>query len=174
MIKSDKKTKELSILLSKNNNTIITHAIGLLRDEEPFEGAIELIVSFYDTCKDSTVRRTIEEFMNDIKDQSVSREIITEIRKPYSQETISMLVASCWQSGLDYSEYSGDLVDVFLGSDYITSLECLTVIEESARELNLAKRNELVKTIEEYPVPHSNEKSGLTHELISILKHGKV
>ena len=48
-----------------------------------------------------------------IKDQSVSSEIITEIRKPFKQATISMLVASCWQSGLDYSEYSADMVDSF-------------------------------------------------------------
>ena len=44
--------------------------------------------------------------MNDLKDQSVSKEIITEIRKPFKPSTIRMLVSSCWQSGLDYSEYS--------------------------------------------------------------------
>ena len=81
-----------------------------------------------------------------------------------------MLVASCWQSGLDYSEYSGDLAEVFLRSDYVTALECLTVIEESAHELSPAKRKEIIKIIEEYPVHPSNEKKGLTHELISILK----
>ena len=84
--------------------------------------------------------------MNDLKDQSVTREIITEIRKPFRQATISMLVASCWQSGLNYSEYSGDLVDIFLRSDYLTALECLTVIEESVHELSREKRDEIIRT----------------------------
>jgi hypothetical protein len=170
MIKSEKKVKDLSVLLSIGNNNLISVAIGLLRDEEPFEGAINLLTSFYDNCEDSLVRKTIEGFMNDIKDQSASKEIITEIRKPLKQSTISMLVASCWQSGLDYSEYTKDLVEVFLRADYVTALECLTVIEESAHELSPAKRKELMKIIGEYPVQAENEKKGLTHELISILK----
>jgi hypothetical protein len=170
MIKSDKKVNELSVLLSGGNNNLIAGAIGLLRDEEPFEGAISLLTSFYDKSEDSLVRKTIEDFMNDLKDQSASKEIMTEIRKPLKQSTTGMLIASCWQSGLDYSEYSKDLVDVFLRSDYVTALECLTVIEESAHELSPAKRKELMKIVREYSVQHSDEKSGLTHELISILK----
>jgi hypothetical protein len=170
MIKSDTKVNELSDLLSKGNNNLISGAIELLRDDEPFEGAIGLLTTFYDKSEDNLVRKTIEGFMNDLKDQSASKEVITEIRKPLRQSTISMLVASCWQSGLDYSEYSKDMVDVFLKSDYMTALECLTVIEESAHELSQAKRKELMKIIVEYPEQAENEKKGLTHELISILK----
>ena len=170
MINSEKKVKELSILLAKENYIHISEAIGLLRDEEPFEGAITLLASFYDNCEDSSVRKTIEEFMNDLKDQAASKEIMTEIRKPFKQATISMLVSSCWQSGLDYSEYSSDLVEIFLRSDYVTALECLTVIEESVHELSPAKRKEIINIIEGYPLPSSNEKAGLTKELISISK----
>ena len=172
MIKSEKKVKDLSLLLSGENNILITEGIGLLRNEEPFEGAIGLLASFFDKTEDSSLRKSIEGFMNDLKDQSVISEVITEIRKPFKQSTISMLVASCWQSGLNYSEYTDDLVKIFLTSDYVTALECLTVIEESVHELSLAKRNEIINSIEEYPVHPSNEKTGLTDELISILKQG--
>jgi len=170
MLKSEKKVKELSVLLSKGNSILISETIGSLRDDEPFEGAISLLVSFYDKTDDNLVRKAIEGFMNDLKDQSVCKEIITEIKKPFRQPTISMLVSSCWQSGLNYSEYSGDLAGVFLKSDYVTALECLTVIEESVHELSLQKKNEIIKIIEGCPVQASNEKTALTHELISILK----
>jgi hypothetical protein len=172
MVKSEKKVKELAVLLSKENSLLISEAIGLLRDEEPFEGAISLLASLYDKTEDSSIKKNIEGFMNDLKDQSVSKEIMSEIRKPFKQSTISMLVSSCWQSGLDYSEYSSDLAEVFLRSDYVTALECLTVIEESAHELSPAKRKELIKIIREYPDQASNEKKGLTHELVTILKQG--
>ena len=170
MLKSEKKIKELSILLLKENSIFVSEAIGLLRDDEPFEGAVSLLTLFYDKTEDNLIRKSIEGFMNDLKDQSICKEIITEIKKPFKQQTISMLVSSCWQSGLDYSEYSSDLTEVFLRSDYVTALECLTVIEESVHELSLAKRKELIKIILEYPLQHSNEKAGLTHELISIIE----
>lgn len=170
MIKSEKKVKELSELLSKEDSLLISEGIGLLRDGEAFEGAVGLLASLYDKTEDIAVRKAIEGFMNDIKDQSVSSEIITEIRKPFSQATISMLVASCWQSGLNYSQYTDDLVDIFLKSDYITALECLTVIEESVHELSIAKRNKIINNIKVSPLQPSNEKTGLTRELISILK----
>ena len=170
MIKSEKKVKEFAALLAKDNNILISEAIGLLRDDEPFEGAIGLLASFYDKTEDNLIRKAIEGFMNDLREQSVCKEVMTEIRKPFKQPTISMLVSSCWQSGLDYSEYSTDLAEVFLKSDYVTSLECLTVIEESAQELSPAKRKEIINIIEGYPHQASDEKTGLTHELISILK----
>jgi hypothetical protein len=170
MIQSEKKVRDLSQLLSKENTPMISEAIGMLRDAEPFEGAIALLASFYDRTDDLSVKKTIEGFMNDLKDQSVTREIITEIRKPFKQSTISMLVSSCWQSGLNYSEYSKDLVEIFLSSDFLTAIECFTVIEESVHELTRKKRNELIGIIDGYPLSPGLEKEKLTNELISVLK----
>ena len=169
MIKSEKKIKELATILDKDNNILISEAIGLLREEQPFEGAIGLLTTFYDKTEDFLIRKTIEEFMNDLKDQSASKEIIIEIIKPLKPATISMLVSSCWQSGLDYSEYSSDLAEIFLKGDYVTAIECLTVIEESVQILSRAKKDEIIKTIEKNPLPVAEEKTALTLELISIL-----
>ena len=131
MIKSANKIKELEEILNKDNNIVITEAIELLRQEKPFEGAIGLLTAFYDKTDDFLIRKTIAGFMNDIKDQTVCYEVINEIRKQWKSDTISMLVSSCWQSGLNYSDFSVDLAKVFLVGDYITAIECLTVIEES-------------------------------------------
>jgi hypothetical protein len=170
MIQSEKKVRDLTLLLSKENAPVISEAIGILRDEEPFEGAIALLASFYDRTDDPLVKKTIEGFMNDLKDQSVTKEIINEIRKPFKQSTISMLVSSCWQSGLNYSEYSKDLVELFLSSDFLTAFECFTVIEESVHELTRKKRNELISIIDGYQLSPGLEKEKLTNELISVLK----
>jgi hypothetical protein len=169
MIRSDKKLKELAVIINKGNNILISKSIGLLRDEQPFEGAIGLITALYDKIDDYSVRKTIEGFMNDLKDQSASAEVINEIRKQWKTGTISMLVSSCWQSGLDYSDYSIDLAKVFLSGDYITAIECLTVIEESVHELSRERKDEIIRIIEESPLPPVNEKTALTYELKSIL-----
>ncbi len=73
MIKSEKKIKELSEILNKDNNIVIPEAIELLRQEKPFEGAIGLLTSFYDKTEDYSIRKIIAGFMNDLKDQTVCR-----------------------------------------------------------------------------------------------------
>jgi hypothetical protein len=81
-----------------------------------------------------------------------------------------MLVSSCWQSGLNYSDYATDLVKVFLSGDYITAIECLTVIEETVNELSESVKNEIIKMLEESPISQISEKQSLILELISILE----
>jgi hypothetical protein len=170
MIKSEKRIKELDEILNKDNNKAITEAIDLLRQEKPFEGAIGLLTAFFDKTNDFSIRKNITGFMNDLKDQSVCQEVINEIRKQWKPDTISMLVSSCWQSGLNYSEYSLDLAKVFLKGDYITAIECLTVIEESVRELSKATKEEIMKMLEVTHISQINEKKELTLELIAILE----
>jgi hypothetical protein len=170
MIRSEKKIKKLSEILNKDNNNAITEAIELLRHEKPFGGVIGLLTAFYDKTDDFLIRKTIAGFMNDLKDQTVCEEVIKEIRKQLKADTISMLVSSCWQSGLNYSDYSLDLAKLFLKVDYVTAIECLTVVEESVNELSRVRKDEIIKILEASPVSLINEKKSLTLELISILE----
>ena len=156
-------------MLNKNNKILISKAIEFLREEKPFEGAVGLLTSFYDKTDDYQIRNAIKGFMNDLKDQSASKEVVNEIRKPWESDTISMLVSSCWQSGLDYSDYSADLAKVFMGGNYITAVECFTVIEESVDKLSRERKEEIIMIIEENPHSPVNEKKVLIQELMLIL-----
>jgi len=169
MIKSEKKLKELSAIFGKKNLIHINRAILSLRDEEPFEGAIGLLIAFYDSTNDIRVRKTIEKFMNDLKDNSVVPEVATEMKKPWKAATRNMIVSSCWQSGLDYSDYLTDLVNIFLEGDYSTALECLTVIEGSVHNSLRSKKDDMIRIVENNPVS-IDEKTPLTLELLSILE----
>ena len=170
MIKSDAKLKKLTSVFSDKNNKLITEAIELLRNEQPFEGAIGLLVSLYDRTGEDDIRRTIESFLNDLKDQSAAVEVISEIRRGWKPQTVSMLVSSCWQSGLNYSSYSSDLADVFLTGDYVTAVECMTVIEEYIDEVGRNKKDEIIRKIEQSKFTAGKEKTALTLELIAILR----
>jgi hypothetical protein len=170
MIRSEKKIKELSEILNKDNNIVITKAIELLRQEKPFEGAIGLLTAYYDKTSDFSVRKSIAGFMNDLKDQTACEEVIIEIRKTWKPDTISMLVSSCWQSGINYAGYSTDLARIFLIGDYVTAIECLTVIEESVHELSKEGKSEIIKLLEKGTPSATDEKKALILELFSILE----
>ncbi|MCE5347731.1 MAG: hypothetical protein LLG13_15800 [Bacteroidales bacterium] len=168
MIRSDKKLKELASIFDKDNKHII-QAIELLREEQPFEGAVGLLTIFFNKTDDQSIRKIILEFMNDLKDQSVVKEVITEIKKEWKTETLNMLISSCWQSGLDYSEYSLDLTEIFVRGDLTTAIECFTVIEGTIPELSLKRKEELIKIIKESLHSQGEEKRSLSRELLSIL-----
>lgn len=169
MVESEKKYKELSALLQKEDPLLVLRTVELLRDEEPFEGAIGLLADAYDRNNAPTVMKAIENFMNDMKDRSLQREMVKEIKKERKSSTTGMLVASCWQSGLDYSEFYLDFTEIFLSSDYSVALECLTVLEEASPFLKPSARKEMMSMIGRYPLKTSDPKKPLLDQLISVL-----
>lgn len=169
MKESEKKLKELAAKLNDKNINMVSSAIISLREEEPFWGAIRILTEVYDKTDDLIVKELIRNFMNDIKESGTRPEIMAEIRKSHKAETICMLVSSCWQSGLDYSGFAADLIKVFLNGDYLVSLECLTVIEESLHNIPGKMKNEMIIYLEQNKENIIDEKRALINELISIL-----
>jgi hypothetical protein len=170
MTSPQNKRKELEHILSKENFVKINGSIKSLRDESPFRGAIGLFVAFYNESDNSSVKRIIKEFLNDLKDQSSCEEVIAEIKKELKPETLRMLVSSCWQSGLNYSGYSSDFADLFLSGDYMTAIECFTVIESSVQNLTGPEKDSIIKKIREGSSDGIGEKTALALELISVLE----
>jgi hypothetical protein len=169
MIISEKKLKELELVLIRGNDLKVTESIKSLRKEIPFKGAISLLASFYDRSNDAGIRKMIKEFLNDLKDKSAREEVIDCIRKRNSAETRKMLISSCWQSGLDYSGYSAVFAHYFLEEDYSTAVECFSVIESSVNKISRSQKDELIKMIRQKSGNEVRDKHSLTLELISLL-----
>jgi hypothetical protein len=169
MINSEKKVRELALKLSNKNAPIVVSAIESLSHQDPFSGAIQLLADLYDTSDTDMIRVSIRNFMNDIKVTSAREEVIKEIKRSHDEGTVTMLVSSCWQSGLDYSPWVEDLALVFCNTGYETALECFTVIEESAHSLTDDKKKGLVSILKDNFKRETPEKSILYRELISIL-----
>jgi hypothetical protein len=170
MTSTENKRKELEHILIKENFVKITEAIKVLREEPPVRGVISLLVGFYDRTDNDSVRRLISEFLNDLKDQAACSEVMDELKKDIKSDTKRMVIASCWQSGLDYSGSATDFARMFCSSDYMTAIECFTVIESSADRLSQAERDELIGLIHEGTMSGSDEIKILARELVSGLK----
>lgn len=169
MIESPKKLLELHGKLQTGNEKIVHAAIVSLRNEDPFKGAIGLLASLFDSTNDLIIKDLVHSFMSDIKEPGARTEVVIETNKSYKPETICMLVSSCWQSGLDYSEFAGDFANIFFTGDYMTALECFTVIEESAGNIALSKKREIIEFLEKNSKGLSVEKAVLLNALITAL-----
>ncbi len=170
MIRSEKKLNELNILLKGNNSEQIINAVKLLRDEEPFSGAVEALVHHYDSTDDKAVQNCISDFLNDVRDLSVREEVIGQIMASGKPPTIQMLLSSCWQSGLDYSAYATDLAGIFVNGDLATAIECLTVIEESVSGISESQKEEILRLLSGVKESDDPARTALTGELIDILR----
>jgi hypothetical protein len=170
MSKQEKKISDLTLKLSNNNSKIISDAIEALRKEKTFYGAIGLLTTTYDESADPLVRKQIKDFMNDLKDPAVKEEIIAELKKPFKDNTLGMLVSSCWQSGLDYSGYAIEMAAIFINGSYITALECFTVLEESLHNINREEKDKIIELIKKNTGAETTDKTVLTRELLKLLE----
>jgi len=170
MLKSEKKLAELRKILSLGKYNEITHRISMLRTEEPFEGAISLLAHFYDETVDKGLKLLISGFFNDMKERSGQSEVIESISSVSNPASKAMLASSCWQSGLDYSEHAAALAEIFMISDYMTSLECFTVLDGCAQIIRDSDKSGIITRIEAGINTFEKDKQKLARELISVLK----
>ncbi len=170
MIKSEKKLAELRKTLSNAKYNEIYDRISMLRAEEPFEGAITLLAQFYDESDREEIKTAISAFLNDMKERSGRAEVIGSLGAVKKPETKAMLASSCWQSGLDYSEYAVVLCEEFMSGDYMTSLECFTVLENCTDTISVDDKTDLIARLDSALARYDTPMRKLTEELISLLK----
>jgi len=170
MLKSEKKLAELNKILTNGKYNEINDRISILRVEEPFEGAIRLLAHFYDETKDDGLKRIISAFFNDMKERSGRAEVMEAISAAGNPSSKAMLVSSCWQSGLDYSEYAVSLADAFMAGDYLTSLECFTVFDTCAGSISDNDRTAIIFRLEKEISGYDAPSQKLAGELVALLK----
>ena len=81
-----------------------------------------------------------------------------------------MLISSCWQSGLDYSEFAIPLADQFITGEYMVSLESFTVLDTCAESISDSDRSEILLRLQQNIESYDTPKRKLAGELISILR----
>lgn len=172
MLKSDRKLSELGHILSTGSSHDIEKKITSLRNSEPFEGALKMLAQFYDKTEDEELKLLISGFFNDMKESTSCPEVMDALTGAKNHTTKAMLAASCWQSGLDYSEHAVALTRIYSEGDYATSLECFTVLETCADNITEADRAKIIKLLEKESAKQDDAKKQLTGELISVVKAG--
>jgi hypothetical protein len=170
MLKSEKKLAELNKILTNGKYNEINDRISILRSEEPFAGAVSLLAEFYDKTTEDSLKLLISEFFNDMKERSCRAEVIDSMASVTNQASKAMLASSCWQSGLDYSDHAVALAGIFVLGDYMTALECFTVLETCSGTISSADKSAIISNLEAMPPGHDAAKKKLAGELIAVMR----
>jgi hypothetical protein len=164
--------EELQHLLQSHNYKSIHSKIEDLK----FSGKAGILPYLLDLlCGDcpESIKQDVLTLVGDLKLQACSEIIAEYIKKRKAGAYLSQLIASCWQSSLDFSGNLAIFTDCFVTENYQTALESFTLIEEmlwrTKADLILSCKQMLIERISEI----STEKLTLYHELIKLLDEQK-
>ncbi len=106
----------------------------------------EIELADYVTILVSTNRNREEkdEALVALKELKAQLFLMNAITKSKKTEQKAILIAACWETGLDFSEHFLFFIDLVCKNDLLVSFEALTVIQEMETEL---QPNDLKKAI---------------------------
>jgi len=168
---SDKQKTIVDNLISNSDEQVISLIQDFRENGELFivQPLIEMIYS----NRSETLKETIVEFLSDIRNPIVIDIITKSIQKNIGNQNTAGLVTACWQSNLDFSRELPLFIDILCSSDYQTSLEAFTVIENSISNLNSNEIDLYITTIESRLKDTPIEKQSLLTEMIVTLENFK-
>lgn len=123
--------KKLDVLLkdihSKKDNKIISGIKALKVHGD--DTVITPLIDLWNKGVSDAVENELSAFFSDLKSSGAAPTIM-EVLKNKSYNAIHLpLLATIWNSSIDYSEYLEDFVHLAIKNDFMVALECLTILE---------------------------------------------
>jgi hypothetical protein len=177
MDEKTKKEKELIFYKDtelKLNAGSINAVLGKLKELHKTGNVaiLPLVLNLLDKNQNEEIAKEVFILLNELKDSKSVPVIVNHISKYPTGKYFSKLIASCWQSGLDFSSHLAVFVNCFIEGNYEVALESFTVIEEMVWRTPIDKINICRKTLADRINEISEEKKPLHHGLIKILDEG--
>ena len=144
MHRDNLKTKELLKELTSGKEDKILSAFTAIRIRGNAE-LLPVIISLVFDEPTGAVRCEALNLLNDLKDKDSVPYIAAELIKHRGKNGFNNLVSSCWQCGLDFSEYLDLFADMVVKDNFETAIEAFTVIEENLHMLDSDRKIKLAE-----------------------------
>lgn len=155
--------------LNSGNEQIILRSLGKLRSVGSIQYIPELL-KLLGKVPGTDIEKELVRFLSDIKNPGAIPFVIKGLKDKNLRHVRTAIVSSCWQSTLDYRSALPLFVDIFFEDDYTTAIECFTVIEESAMEMEAEEVRKIRDRVLSGIAGVSEEKRPLAHELVRTLE----
>jgi HEAT repeat protein len=132
--------------LESANNAEILKAIRAIR-EDGNENAIPFLVKTLVNNPDEDIKNEVAHVLFDLKNQRALPGLIIAIMNPENREYQHTLVAACWESGLNCTPFLSEFTEIAIHSDYLVTLESLTVIENMTGPFNQEELNKCIEKV---------------------------
>jgi hypothetical protein len=132
------------------------------------ETIIEPLVEVLAKTSSEELKFEIKEVLNNVKSSKVPAKIIACLGTKKFATCRQELLASIWNSGLDYHDYLTEIIAATLQGDLMDALECVTIVENFETAPAEEELNEALVVLGDYLSTHKNESSPKIDLLIQI------
>jgi hypothetical protein len=166
----DKKIKLIIKKLQSNNVEEVLFTIKQIRNTGSPK-ILPFLIDLLYTSKSEKIKSTIQSLLNDLKNKDCTSEIVKALKNEKYKKIHHLLLSSCWQSGLDYSEHLELFVNLFITGDFGVAFEAFTILDNSedkyeAEAIDIQISN-LKSNISGFT---GSQKEGLFVELVHVLE----
>lgn len=116
----------------KEYSTIIIGSEGMSKKDTSNADYATILVSSKST------REEKDEALKLLKENKAQAFILSAIAKTKNPAQKALLVAACWETGLDFSNDYAFFIDLICSADFSVSFEAFTVIQEMEAEIDEA------------------------------------
>jgi len=156
------------VQLESKTPAVILAAIREIRHH----GNIRMLPYLFKLLQPSTheiVRKGIIMLIGEIKVKDAAAAIVHALEHTDMGDDFTPMVAACWQSGLDFSEYLPTFIKIFTDRDYQAAIEAFSVIEQSMGDASDAMQKKCIKMLDDVAGKVAEEKYPLFKELVKVV-----
>jgi hypothetical protein len=140
--------KELIGQLKSNNEKQVLDALEQFK-EDGQASLLQIIVDLYAHSDHKTVREKAFGLLCDLKIQQVDETIVELIKQQEDIEIKKNLIASCWQSRINYIAYLEYFIDLVIDAEFEVAFEAFTVIENIDGKVSFERKQQLISYTED-------------------------
>lgn len=149
-----------------NPEEYVTKIVGANAEtnmDEIIEDKISTIISLLTDPENKELK---EEALLTLKKEKAGDLLIAAISNLKVKHKKHILVAACWESEINFSTQLPFFINLALDTDYLVSLEAITVIENMEGPFDQTEVNEGIKRVKDFQKSITNEKAVLLNDLV--------
>jgi hypothetical protein len=128
-------------------STIIIGNEGMSKKDSNNADAVTILVSGKST------REEKDEALKFLKENNAQAFILSAITKTKNPSHKALIIASCWETGLDFSKDYPFFINLICDKDFLVSFEAFTVIQEMEAEINESTLKESLDVLKKVKEP---------------------
>ena len=130
---------------------------------------IPFLIELLHLTPDPEIKRKITDLFANLKESDAIPLIVEAIQNQKFAPELKSLVASCWENGLDYSNYLTLFVDLLIDSEFLVAFEAYTVIVNMTAKIDQDKIDAEIDRLEKAMQTTADQKKALILDVIDFL-----
>lgn len=130
---------------------------------------IPMLIEILHLTQNPEIKLKVAELFANLKESDAIPLIIEAIQNQKYAPELKELVSSCWENGLDYSNYLSLFIDLLIDCDFLIAFEAYTVIVNMTAKIDQAKIDIEIDKLEKALHISTDQKKELMREVIDFL-----